>query len=141
VLGYRYDESPVIVGDGTDAPPHHYRDYSPSSRPGNRAPHFWLDPTSTSRNAALYDRFGEGFTLLVTSGDAHETEQMQACARALGIPLAVLVIDDPELHALYKARYALIRPDQHVAWRGEALPSDSEQLLVTVTGRASHANS
>ncbi len=136
VLGYRYDDSPCVIGDDTEAPAHHYRNYQPSARPGNRAPHYWLDgtSTSTSHGAALYDRFGEGFTLLITRGDATDTTALCDRAAALGIPLEVLVIDDPALHALYGATYALIRPDQHVAWRGDTLPPDIGHFLATVTG-------
>jgi hypothetical protein len=36
--------------------------------------------------------------------------------------------------ALYGAKRALIRPDQHVAWRGDAWPEGD--LLLTVSGRA-----
>ncbi|RKP44461.1 FAD-dependent oxidoreductase [Pararobbsia silviterrae] len=139
VLDYRYDDSPVIVHDGTDAPPHHYRDYVPSARPGHRAPHRWLDGASTARGAALYDRFGDGFTLLATRGGDAPTAAWRERARALGIPLDVLVIDDPALHALYGARYALIRPDQHVAWRGDTVPDDVDRVLATVTGHAVQA--
>jgi 2-polyprenyl-6-methoxyphenol hydroxylase-like FAD-dependent oxidoreductase len=135
VLGYRYDDSPVIVSDGTDAPAHHYREFTPSGRPGNRAPHFWLDGDSTAHGAALYDRFGKGFTLLVTQGNDAQTTSLRESAEALGVPLEILVVDNPALRELYGARYALIRPDQHVGWRGEALPADTSELLATVTGQ------
>ncbi|WP_326972900.1 aromatic-ring hydroxylase C-terminal domain-containing protein [Caballeronia mineralivorans] len=46
----------------------------------------------------------------------------------------MVTVDDPALHALYGARYALIRPDQHVAWRGDAMPADLDAVLETVTG-------
>lgn len=138
VLGYRYDDSPVIVGDGTDAPPHHYRDFTPSARPGNRAPHYWLEADSTAYGAALYDRLGDGFTLLVTQGDDTGAAALRASADKLGVPLTTLAISDPALHALYGARYVLIRPDQHVAWRADALPADAAPLLTIVTGRTRH---
>ena len=38
------------------------------------------------------------------------------------VPLKV--VKQRGLRELYQARYALIRPDQHVAWRGESLPHD-----------------
>jgi hypothetical protein len=37
-----------------------------------------------------------------------------------------------ELRDLYQARYALIRPDQHVAWRGESL---APEIFDIVTGK------
>ncbi|WP_053063769.1 FAD-dependent monooxygenase [Caballeronia mineralivorans] len=81
VLGYRYDGSPVVFDDGSTPPPTHYRDYVPSACPGGRAPHFWLSSgDSTARGEALYDRFGEGFTLLVTAGPATAATPMLAHA-------------------------------------------------------------
>jgi Aromatic-ring hydroxylase, C-terminal len=35
---------------------------------------------------------------------------------------------------LYEANFALIRPDQHVAWRGDRLPEDCDALWARVTG-------
>ena len=132
VLGYRYDDSPVIVADGTDASPRDFLNYAPSARPGALAPHLWLrDGTS------LYDHFGQGFTLLVTDGSNNEEiERICDAARRTQVPLAALRPDEPALADLYEARYALIRPDQHVAWRGNSLPDDAAQLLLQVTGRA-----
>jgi len=132
VLGYRYDDSPVIVADGTPEPSHDFLNYVPSARPGALAPHCWLhDGTS------LYDHFGPGFTLLVTGGaDAAEVDRVRAAARDADVPLHVLRPGEPALADLYQARYALIRPDQHVAWRGDAWPDDGAGLLLHVTGRA-----
>ena len=42
LLGYRYDASPICVADGSPAPPDHPQIYTPTSRPGHRAPHLWL---------------------------------------------------------------------------------------------------
>jgi hypothetical protein len=55
-------------------------------------------------------------------------------ARRIGAPLTVLAVDDPALAELYQAPYVLVRPDQHVAWRGEAWPSNARTLLNHVTG-------
>lgn len=45
-------------------------------------------------------------------------------------------LPDPALAELYEAELVLIRPDQHVAWRGNAWPST--ELLTYTTGRGSH---
>ena len=135
VLGYRYDRSPVTVEDGTATPSCDFLNYVPSARPGCLAPHAWLhDGTS------LYDHFGAGFTLLVTdesSGD--ERERAQASAKAAGVPLKVLAPTDLALADLYRARFVLIRPDQHVAWRGDAWPADDSTLWMRVSGRSRSA--
>ena len=59
---------------------------------------------------------------------------MEEAARARRIPLRTLKVDLPEGRALYECDLALIRPDQHVAWRGSALPADCGALLARVTG-------
>lgn len=132
VLGYRYAGSPVVVADGSVAPPEHYSDYVPSAFPGCRAPHAVL-----ADGSALFDRFGPGFTLLVTEGEPAAANALVLAAQAAGVPLTVLAPGLPELRALYGARMVLIRPDQHVAWRGDTLPDKPGALLDTVRGAAS----
>jgi hypothetical protein len=39
----------------------------------------------------------------------------------------------PRLRASYAADLLLVRPDQHVAWRGEQV-EDADELLAAVTG-------
>jgi len=131
VKGYRYDGSPIVVADGTPARAHDFLNYVPSARPGCIAPHAWLhDGTS------LYDHFGQGFTLLVAgTADNAEIDRARADARAVDLPLTVLRPREGGIEALYQARYTLIRPDQHVAWRGDAWPERASTVLRKVTGR------
>jgi 2-polyprenyl-6-methoxyphenol hydroxylase-like FAD-dependent oxidoreductase/ketosteroid isomerase-like protein len=130
VLGYRY-ESPLIVPDGTTPPPDNAVLYVPSAHPGCLAPHLWL-----SDGSSLYDHFGPGFTLLITHGDPSDAAFIVKCAAGRKIPLVVSAPADARLQGRYAARFALIRPDQHVAWRGDVLPADCESLLAQVTGGA-----
>jgi hypothetical protein len=51
-----------------------------------------------------------------------------------GIPLSVVDIDDRDIRDLYGCDLALIRPDQHVAWRGNAAPGDATALLARAVG-------
>ncbi len=128
VLGYRYEDSAVIAqepGVWPAAPP---GVYEPSARPGSVAPHAWL-----ADGRSLYDSFGAGFTLLgFGDAPAQAFEQAIADAHALSIPLATVRIDDPRVAALYERGLALIRPDQHVAWRGDAWPGRA--VLKTAAG-------
>ena len=129
VLGYCYQDSPVVVDDGTVASWKRSRDYVPAAIPGCLAPHRWLDDTS------LYDLFGVGFTLLVLGqGHGDDVANARADAKRAGTPLTVVELDDPALLALYQQPLALIRPDQHVAWRGASWPVGG--MLEIVTGRA-----
>lgn len=131
VKGYHYAGSPIVADDGTAPPAHDFINYRPSASPGCVAPHAWLhDGTS------LYDHFGTGLTLLVTGApDAAVVDRMTAAARAARIPLDVVAPGLPVLPDLYAARYALIRPDQHVAWRGDAI-GDAAAILARATALA-----
>jgi 2-polyprenyl-6-methoxyphenol hydroxylase-like FAD-dependent oxidoreductase len=131
-LGARYDGSPVIVADGPP-PADDFIVYRPTSAPGGRAPHAWLG-RDREPGASLYDRLGTGFTLLRLGPRAPDGRAFAAAARARGIPLTVLAAPDPAIRDLYGCDLALIRPDQHVAWRGNAEPEDSGAALARVTG-------
>ena len=137
VLGYRYRDSPIIFPDGTAAAPEQVTDYRPSAQPGCLAPHLWLEDGSS-----LYDHFGAGFTLLL-GGKARldHAAGLQRAATARGIPLAVFPVFEQGFAALYEADLALVRPDQHVAWRGDDLPADSAALLDRVRGVSAKAGS
>jgi 2-polyprenyl-6-methoxyphenol hydroxylase-like FAD-dependent oxidoreductase len=130
-LGYRYTGSPIVVSDGTELPPLEYGDYHPSAVPGCRAPHVWLDDGSS-----LFDHFGSGFCLLKLVPDA-ESAPIQRAAAKVGLPLKVLELDNSSIRALYEKSLVLIRPDQHVAWRGDAPPQDCDALVNVVRGAAS----
>ena len=80
-LGARYDDSPIIVSDGTTPPADNPAVYQPTACPGGRAPHLFL-----RNGGSLFDHFGTGFCLLHLHGD-HNTEVMEDAARARGIPL------------------------------------------------------
>jgi 2-polyprenyl-6-methoxyphenol hydroxylase-like FAD-dependent oxidoreductase len=129
-LGYRYEDSPVIVPDGTPPTPYETSRYAPTARPGHRAPHFWL-PDGT----ALFDHFGQGFTLLMLKETDTSAIQQAACSRT--VPLTLVRRPEPELRDLYEANLVLVRPDQHAAWRSDALPADPGCLLDTVRGYGS----
>ena len=129
VLGYRYVDSPTVVPDGTAPPPEHPSNYVPSAVPGCLAPHLWLTDGSS-----LYDHFGQGYTMLVTDGHDTPVDVLTRAAAARAMPLTVVAPGDERLRQAYAARFALIRPDQHVAWRGDALPADPTALLDRVTG-------
>ena len=128
-LGARYDRSPIIVQDGTDPPPDSPNIYHPSACPGGCAPHAWV-----SDGRSLFDMLGFEFTLLRLRPDAPDGAPLAAAAQARGVPLVIVDLMKEGLHDLYEARFALIRPDQIVCWRGNQLPSDIGALLGQVTG-------
>jgi hypothetical protein len=124
-LGYRYENSPICVSDGTPAPPLDHGLYVPSTWPGARAPHVWLkDGRST------LDLFGKGFTLLNLSGTNTNTSTITAAAKRAGLALKTIAIDEPKVRETNERDFVLVRPDGHVAWRGEALPSDADARAI-----------
>jgi 2-polyprenyl-6-methoxyphenol hydroxylase-like FAD-dependent oxidoreductase len=127
-FGTYYDRSPIIVYDGAEHPAYTMDGYTPSTVPGCRTPHFWRDDGSS-----LYDGMGPEFTLLRFDRSA-DAAPLQAAAQLKGVPLTVLDVDAPAARGLYGHRLLLSRPDQHVAWRGDALPSDSLALIDRVRG-------
>lgn len=134
MLGYSYSGSPIISPDGTPEPAHDFINYVPTARPGSLAPHAWLHDGSS-----LYDHFGPNYTLLATGQvDEQVLDQAKADARAANIPLKVLRPAEPVLADLYQSRLILVRPDQHIAWRGNAWPSDAQALLATISGNAAY---
>ncbi|WP_298110860.1 FAD-dependent oxidoreductase [Bradyrhizobium sp.] len=129
-FGYFYDSSPIIAYDGEAPPPYGMYDFTPSTVPGCRTPHLWLRD-----GRSLYDAMGPDFTLLRVDPDI-DVHPLLAVARKRRLPLAVLDLDAPETASLYPRKLVLSRPDQHVAWRGDALPADPLALIERVRGGA-----
>jgi 2-polyprenyl-6-methoxyphenol hydroxylase-like FAD-dependent oxidoreductase len=126
-LGYIYDPSPIVIPDGTPRPSDDTVSYVPSAFPGCRAPHVWL-----ARNRSILDLFGHGFALLQFAGVP--TAPVEAAAAAHGVPLTVHRISNAEAAELYAKRLVLVRPDGHVAWRGDHAPVDPMAMIDTVRG-------
>jgi len=126
-LGYVYHPSPIVLPDGTPQPPDDTFGYQPTAFPGARAPHVWLAP-----DRSMLDLFGDGFVLLKFSDVPSATIERAAASR--GVPLKVHRITNDEAAALYARALVLVRPDGHVAWRGEAEPADALPLIDTVRG-------
>ena len=123
VLGYAYDTSPVIVDDGTPPPPES-QNYEPTARPGSRLPHRWLPD-----GASLYDKLGSGFSLL-RLGNGADVSTFMGGATARGAPLTVLDLRDQALEEIYGASLLLVRPDQHVVWRGAAVDRQAAEAIL-----------
>lgn len=125
-LDQRY-QSKVVMNDDGPVAPWNASSYAVSSMPGHRAPHAWLQDGSS-----LYDRFGTGFTLVTLPGYETHAASFAAAASEMGVPLATLVLTDPVAQAKYASPLVLVRPDQHVAWRGTD-SSAAHSVLGTVT--------
>ncbi len=128
---YCYEGSPICIPDGTPAPDPEPPRFVATTRPGARAPHAWLaDGRST------LDLFGDGFTLLRLGARPPDAASLLEAAAARGVPLREVVIADPAIAALYERSLVLVRPDGHVAWRGDACPADPLAVVDRVRGAA-----
>ncbi|WP_185996317.1 FAD-dependent monooxygenase [Nocardioides campestrisoli] len=132
-LGYRYEDSGLIVDDGSVAPPDDPSSYTPTAKPGHRAPHVVLkDGRST------LDLFGAGFTLL-SFGERDEHDEdvalLQAAAMERGLPLKVEHIDEPDARSVYERQLVLVRPDGMVAWRDDLVGGATVAAQVVDTAR------
>ncbi len=127
-FGYYYDDSPIIAYDGAPHPPYTMGTFTPSTVPGCRVPHLWLDG-----GRSLYDALGPEYTLLRLDR-AVAVEGLLAAAASRGVPLQLLDVAADGAAAVYDTRLVLARPDQHVAWRGDAQPADPLALVDRVRG-------
>lgn len=121
VLDVVHDRSPVVA-DGA----------------GDRLPHAWLAP-----GRSLYDDLGPELTLIVhrdTGRVPAATAAFTAAARDHGVDLRLLHHPGGGPEDLL-----LVRPDQHVAWRGDAgtagPPEVPSEVLARACGRTSSAPS
>jgi 2-polyprenyl-6-methoxyphenol hydroxylase-like FAD-dependent oxidoreductase len=127
-LGYRYDGSPVICGESESSTIDPLT-YSPSTIPGARLPHVFIED-----GVSVHDLLGLWFSLVIV--DDADSGSIEQAAAKLGIPLTVVRLRRPDLLPIYQRNLLLVRPDQHVAWRGDDLPAEPYAILERITGRA-----
>jgi hypothetical protein len=127
-LGYRYVDSPIIC-DIPGGPEHLFREYAPTTWPGARLPHVWLDD-----GAAIQDRVPDGYTILKLGRTKADAGALEKAVRAHGAPVTVLEIPDRVAREVYGYDLLLLRPDLHVVWRGNQPPEDAAEVAAIATG-------
>jgi 2-polyprenyl-6-methoxyphenol hydroxylase-like FAD-dependent oxidoreductase len=128
-FGYFYDASPIIVYDGESQPAFTMADFTPSTVPGCRVPLLKLPD-----GRPIYDALGPGYTLLRRDRDVAVTSFVDAM-RSAGVPIAMVDVAVAETGP-YDRKLVLVRTDQHVVWRGEAVPDQPESLIDVLRGKA-----
>jgi 2-polyprenyl-6-methoxyphenol hydroxylase-like FAD-dependent oxidoreductase len=118
--GYCYVASPLVWHEAGIRAPDDSVAYVPTTVPGVRLPSILLGD-----GRFLHDQLGPWFTL-VAVGVAPDAALVAASAKR-GLPLKVLRIEDAAAETVYgRGLQMLIRPDQHIAWRGrEAAAADA----------------
>jgi len=127
-MGYRYDDSPIVCADGGTPPPLSVTDYAQTSSSGARAPHVPL-----AGGGSTLDLFGKSFVMLRLGREAPGVAPVEEAAKRRGVPLETATLDDAAACSAYEKKLVLVRPDGHVAWRGDALP-EADALIARVSG-------
>ncbi len=136
-LGFGYERGALIADDSERrTAPNPVRDFVPTTRPGSRVPHAWVERQG-ERLSVLdllpYDRM----TVLAGAEGACWAD---AARRIRGVPIHCLVAGrdfaDPDDHwtsvcEISATGALLVRPDQHVAWRAVSAPADAAAALAS----------
>jgi 2-polyprenyl-6-methoxyphenol hydroxylase-like FAD-dependent oxidoreductase len=128
-LGYRYVNSPIIWPESGDGPEHNFMKYVPTTWPGARLPHVWLND-----HTALHDDIGDGYTLLRLGATSVDATPLERAFASYAAPFTVLDINEERSRDIYSHDLLLLRPDLHVVWRGHRLPNDPVKLAALATG-------
>jgi 2-polyprenyl-6-methoxyphenol hydroxylase-like FAD-dependent oxidoreductase len=127
-LGYRYVNSPIIC-DVPGGPEHLFREYQPTTWPGARLPHVWLND-----GTPMQDRIPEGYTILKLGQTKADVSHLQSAIRSYGAPVTVLEVPDRIAREVYEFDLLLLRPDMHVVWRGHHPPENADEVAAVATG-------
>jgi 2-polyprenyl-6-methoxyphenol hydroxylase-like FAD-dependent oxidoreductase len=127
-LGYRYVDSPIIC-NVPGGPEHLFREYQPTTWPGARLPHVWLDD-----GTPMQDRIPDGYTILKLGGSKSYTRGLQSALRDRGAPVTVIEIPDAHAREIYGSDLVLVRPDLHVVWRGNVAPENPARIAAIAIG-------
>jgi 2-polyprenyl-6-methoxyphenol hydroxylase-like FAD-dependent oxidoreductase len=127
-LGYRYVDSPVIC-NVPGGPEHLFREYQPTTWPGARLPHVWLDD-----GTPLQDRVPDGYTILKLGRAKVDASGLERAIRSHGAPATVLDVPDRIAREIYGYDLILLRSDMHVVWRGNTAPEDAAEIAAIATG-------
>ena len=128
-FGYFYEKSPIIAHEAEPAPAYTMGSFTPSTVPGCRAPHFWLD-----NGASLYDLLGQGYSLLRFDANV-EVQGFLDSAKKINMTIQLIDLHtQSQVPSAYQHRLILCRTDQHVIWRGDVLEAAHQPLLDVLRG-------
>lgn len=95
---------------------------------------YHLAPQDLPDGQDLWEALGPGFTLIDMTDNAALSNAFDAAARASGVPLKILTAKSAKLRDTYAAEAILVRPDQFIAWAGQADGADAAAILARAIG-------
>jgi 2,4-dichlorophenol 6-monooxygenase len=138
-IGYHYQQG-ALVPDGSEAPPRSSTGtiYTPTSRPGHRLPHAWLQKDGTRLSTHDITGGAGAFGLIIGSEGDSWTNAAAIAAEKFGIRINVARIGagytDPDgvwarVGQIGERGAVLVRPDNHVGWRSTEAVDQPEHTL------------
>lgn len=138
-IGFSYADGAVVT-DGSDSPPRDPsgRNYVPTTRPGHRLPHSWVERGGST--ISTHDLAGDGGWALITgaAGDAWIKAADQV-GQQLGVDITAVSIGDGDcrdvdgtwnaVRGITDAGAVLVRPDNFVAFRATDGVADHQATL------------
>lgn len=153
-MGFSYSDG-ALVPDGTEAPP---RDpmggiYIPTTRPGHRLPHAWIESAEVGRISThdLTSAQEPSFVLITGDGGGPWRDVAQRVGKELGVNIVPVAIgangefvDADEkwqtVREIGDDGAILVRPDNHVAWRSLGSARDPLAELTAGLSQALRTN-
>ncbi|WP_428339014.1 FAD-dependent monooxygenase [Mycobacterium sp.] len=143
-IGYSY-RSGALVPDGTEPPP---RDpvglvYTPTTRPGHRLPHAWIESAERGRVSTHDLTPVEPSFVLITGDDGSPWREVaERVGKGLGVTVIPVSIGergdytDPSgkwqaVREIGDGGAILVRPDNHIGWRAMSAVADPGVELTT----------
>ena len=140
MLGYQYTDSNTVVKEQetTKRPISDRESYLPTTWPGSRAPHVWLQDGKRSTLDAFRK---EGMTLVDFTANGAASAAFETAAKQLDVPFqSVNWSGEENMRKVYERDVVLVRPDGHVAWRiceghSEIGLKEAKRILSRAVGR------
>ncbi|HZR53312.1 MAG TPA: FAD-dependent monooxygenase [Streptosporangiaceae bacterium] len=128
-MGFVYEQG-AVVPDGSPTPARAPMGdvYHPTTRPGHRLPHTWLDRGGSRLSTHDLAGTATGFVLITGPGGTPWCEAAAQVSEKFSVPITAVTIGTDAEYADVDGRWAavreitdegaiLVRPDNHVAWR------------------------